>query len=503
MRAFKYFLLASVVIGSVSMRAENNSTSHSTATLDQRITVWLTTSDQKNLVTRQPAPKISALTPGQNLIEVWEDKPAQEIDGFGANFSDLTAYLTTYDMSSEKRRQLYRSLFSKEAGAGFDIVRLSIGANDQVYDKQYNVKATTYDDNGGKPDYQLTNFSIAHDEQYLIPRLREAFQINPSLKVLATVWWQPSWLVVKDTQTCGVGNGRPYLMADPNHYDTYAQLLVKYIQQFSSQGIRIWAVEPQNEPQCGGQTQQNIEMPAEKQAIFIRDFLYPAFQKQKIAAGIIPNVDQYCDSKRVTTRYVDTFLKDPLLQAKILGTSWHGYCTPAASASFMSKVLKSNPLFKVYQTEVGYSAPYQWKNLTRQDGGSSDVIAVLRNGGSAFLWHALANSTKGDLGTCDATYCGPLLEIDRATSEVHYLMPYYVLEHFSRFLYRGSERLESTANGILENVAFRNRDGSVVLVVANTDQVEERSFSVKSKEVSFSYQLPPNSIATFRWANGD
>jgi glucosylceramidase len=500
MKLSKYYLLVFLLVASTYLRAQNNLSSHTTDTLTPRAVVWVTTSDQRNLVARQGDQQITArASDPQDVIEIWEDKPAQAIEGFGANFSDLTAYLTTYDMSPEQRAQLYRSLFSKETGAGFDIVRLSIGANDQVYDKQYNAKATTYDDNGGEPDYALAKFSVAHDEQYLIPRLKEVVQINPSVKVLGTVWWQPSWLVVRDQQTCGVGNGRPYLMADPNHFDTYAQLLVKYVQAFSQHGIRIWAVEPQNEPQCGGQTQQNIEMPAEKQAIFIRDFLYPAFQKQRITAGIIPNVDQYCDSKHVKTSYVDVFTKDPRLSAMILGPSWHGYCSPASTASRIGEVLKSNPSFEAYQTEVGYSAPYQWKNLTRQDGGSSDVIAVLRNGGNAYLWHALANSTKGDLGTCDASYCGPLFEVDRANGDVHYLMPFYVLEHFSKFLSSGSVRLESTASSTLENVAFRNRDGSIVLVVANTDPSRVHTFLVKSKEISSSYRLPPNSLATFRW----
>ncbi|MDT1853337.1 glycoside hydrolase family 30 beta sandwich domain-containing protein, partial [Acinetobacter baumannii] len=48
------------------------------------------------------------------------------------------------------------------------------------------------------------------------------------------------------------------------------------------------------------------------------------------------------------------------------------------------------------------------------------------------------------------------------------------------------------------NVAFRNRDGSLALVVANGAQAA-RTFSVRVEGQSFRYTLPGLSVATFAW----
>ncbi|MDT1893969.1 hypothetical protein FPK47_28615 [Acinetobacter baumannii] len=50
----------------------------------------------------------------------------------------------------------------------------------------------------------------------------------------------------------------------------------------------------------------------------------------------------------------------------------------------------------------------------------------------------------------------------------------------------------------LSNVAFRNRDGSLALVVANGAQAA-RTFSVRVEGQSFRYTLPGLSVATFAW----
>jgi glucosylceramidase len=51
----------------------------------------------------------------------------------------------------------------------------------------------------------------------------------------------------------------------------------------------------------------------------------------------------------------------------------------------------------------------------------------------------------------------------------------------------------------LDTVAFRNADdGSVALIVVNSAK-EERGFDVRVGQRSFSYRLPPASVATFTW----
>ncbi len=48
------------------------------------------------------------------------------------------------------------------------------------------------------------------------------------------------------------------------------------------------------------------------------------------------------------------------------------------------------------------------------------------------------------------------------------------------------------------NVAFRNTDGSSVLLVLNSTN-EPRTFAVHAGNGYFRYLLPAGSVATFRW----
>jgi len=81
--------------------------------------------------------------------------------------------------------------------------------------------------------------------------------------------------------------------------------------------------------------------------------------------------------------------------------------------------------------------------------------------------------------------CRGVITVDSATGRVTRNVEYY--------------SLASTDIEGLQTVAFRNADdGSTVLLVLN-DAAEEREFSVRVAARSFHYQLPPGSVATFRW----
>ncbi|MEY8743820.1 glycoside hydrolase family 30 beta sandwich domain-containing protein [Bacillales bacterium AN1005] len=71
--------------------------------------------------------------------------------------------------------------------------------------------------------------------------------------------------------------------------------------------------------------------------------------------------------------------------------------------------------------------------------------------------------------------------------------------HISKFVRPGAVRVDSNQEqGKLENVAFRNPDGTMVLVAANTGE-EDASFKVVVDGAGFHYNLPAKSAVTFRW----
>jgi glucosylceramidase len=77
-----------------------------------------------------------------------------------------------------------------------------------------------------------------------------------------------------------------------------------------------------------------------------------------------------------------------------------------------------------------------------------------------------------------------------------------VWAQFSKFVQPGAVRIASTnlESSDLPNIAFRNPDGSISLVVLNDNASSPETFSVGSDGQSFGYTLPASSIATFTWS---
>jgi hypothetical protein len=77
---------------------------------------------------------------------------------------------------------------------------------------------------------------------------------------------------------------------------------------------------------------------------------------------------------------------------------------------------------------------------------------------------------------------------------------YYSIGHVSKFVQPGAYRIASSvvASQGLESVAFKNPDGTKVLIVANTGYTE-RAFVVQWGSRMFSYSLPAGAAATFTW----
>jgi glucosylceramidase len=92
-----------------------------------------------------------------------------------------------------------------------------------------------------------------------------------------------------------------------------------------------------------------------------------------------------------------------------------------------------------------------------------------------------------------------VLTIDSRSGAITRNEEYYALAHASRFVRAGARRIaSSTGVGGLETVAFRNVDGSTVLIVANA-QPEPVTFAARTGERSVTAIAPAVSVLTLRW----
>jgi glucosylceramidase len=88
--------------------------------------------------------------------------------------------------------------------------------------------------------------------------------------------------------------------------------------------------------------------------------------------------------------------------------------------------------------------------------------------------------------------------IDPATGRATPTADYYVLGHVTRFVKPGAVRIGSTVADTICDVAFRNQDGSIVLLAVNDDWgAGSKRFNVRLGRTAFSYELPAGAVATF------
>lgn len=140
-------------------------------------------SGENSLFVKQPAAALPQAPAGRVTVTVDIDasKTYQEMDGFGASFTDSSAYLIHQVLDAGQRTEVMQKLFDPQEGIGLSFLRNPMGASD------YARTVYSYNDlpEGGS-DPELAGFSIAHDEADIIPLVQEAWRLNPELKLMAS-----------------------------------------------------------------------------------------------------------------------------------------------------------------------------------------------------------------------------------------------------------------------------------------------------------------------------
>lgn len=144
---------------------------------------------------------------------------AQQIEGFGVGLSE-SGWQALSLLSQTERNAVLKELFASEQGANLSVLRIPVGA-DELSPEYY-----SYDEVDA--DFDLRYFSVAHDEQVLIPYIKEVLSLQPSLQVWAASTSAPFWLKLHDGQT-----------PDELTLQTYADYIGKYVDAYKLRGIEI------------------------------------------------------------------------------------------------------------------------------------------------------------------------------------------------------------------------------------------------------------------------
>jgi glucosylceramidase len=342
----------------------------------------------------------------------------------------------------------------------------------------------TYDDvPAGQADPAQAAFSIDHDRAYILPVLKQALALNPRLKVMGSPWSAPAWMKTSGSLFGG--------SLEPAAYPAYATYFARFVQAYAAEGVPIDAVTLQNEPHFESASYPSMRLEAAEAATFVRDYLGPGFARAGIGTKLLVG-----DHNWDEPAYPLAVLDDAGARPYVAGSAFHCYAGDVAAQSSVQLAYPGKDIYFTecsgggWATDFGANLRWAMRNL---------VIGATRNWARTVLLWNLALDSQGGPQNGGCPNCRGVVTVKNA-SAVAYNVEYYALGHASKFVASGARRIASTgAVGTgLQHVAFRNFDGSKVLLVLN-DGAGTQAFSVTWGGQAFSTSLPAGAVATFTW----
>lgn len=454
--------------------------------------VFLTTSTLSREIAHVADLKFSSRPQSGQLVAVNDRVRYQRIGGIGAAMTDASAWLLYDQLPAASRSLVMRDLFGR-SGIRLSFLRVPIGASDfTVAGRPY-----SYDEMpAGESDPTLAHFSIAHDQPYLMPLLRQAVELNPQLQLLASPWTAPSWM--KSNDALNDIDAKGALL--PSAYGPYAQYFVRFIEAYAREGVRIGAVTPENEPSDGyrGIPFPGMTLPIGAESTWVAQDLAPALR----AAGLGTRIYGADNSWDELSWGVG--LLSGSAAPSLAGLAWHCYFGSPANMS------RFHDAFPAFDQIVDECSPEIRPLFTAEY-----LIASLRNWASSVaLWNLALDPQGGPVESPNVGCpgCSGVLTIDERNHTVAFSKRYFQLGQVSRFVQTGAVRIDSTsfvtysvtprnfatASRGLDDVAFLNPDGSKVLVAYN-NAARPDTVVVQSGRRYFSYRMPGWAMATFTW----
>lgn len=434
-------------------------------------------------VSRSGSDKIVVLNLGDTL---------QTVEGFGACFNEL-GWTSLSHLSERGREEIMKELFSTE-GMNLTVNRLPIGANDFARDYY------SYCDVDG--DFEMTNFSVANDEETLIPFAQAALRVNPRMKIWASPWCPPSWMKTNKHYACSVSRewvknsttndnrdedfcnapwapndrsplrfrmvpvnnglseeqavtkeGTDNFIQEPRYLQAYALYFGKYIDAYKDKGINISMVMPQNEPNSAQPYPACLW--SSKGLINFISYLGPEMEKR--------GVDIFCGTmERANPELTDSIIVDALSGKYIKGAGFQW-----AGKDALPEIHRRHPDMTMYQTEQECGnglnnwegALHSWNLMRHYFGNGVNAycywnISLLRNGVSRWGW-------------CQNS----LVTVDKDKATYRFTPEAYLLKHVSHYVKPGAKLLKPSGNHN-DILAFLNPDNSIAVVIGNQTEKE-------------------------------
>lgn len=434
----------------------------------------------------QPSPTLSGVkgSPFTLSFAVLLEKPAQTIEGIGASFNERH-WNALKGLSQGKCNDAMRKLFSDD-GLALRHCRTPVGGSD--------LSMSWYSYDEVADDFALEHFSIDRDRELLIPYIKAALAIQPELKLWASPWSPPTWMKrnghyamapawphapdngLKPEQAGA--EGEDWFIQEEYYFDAYARYFRRYVESYAEEGIAISALMPQNEfnspqpfPSCCW-TAQGL-------AKFIPHL---AREMEKVGTEVLLG-----SLERANADLLLAVLEDEEAASHIagIGVQWAG-------RGALDKLHALRPDLRLWATEHECGrgdndwryARYGWKCIKE----------YFHAGATVWTYWNMALESPG------VSYWGwpqnSLIIVDGDNDSYALTPDFHLMRHLSAFVKPNARHIPTFAFMGYENqLAFRNADGSLVIIVQN-DMSEDQPLNIRIGRAQLDLILTADSFNT-------
>ena len=465
-------------------KAQQNANSGKWSNLSGKKAIVFTTADKTDLRLSKSSDlsfeKFGQPAETEPCIFIDPYKTFQTMVGIGGAITDASAE-TFAKLPKESQQELLKVYFDPEKGIGYSLARTNINSCD------FSSGSYTY---VAENDKELNTFNLAHDEQYKIPLIKQAFAAaNNKLLLFVSPWSPPAWMKDNNDMLHGGKLKEEYKQSWANYY-------VKFIKGFEGKGIPVWGLSVQNEPMAR-QRWESCIYTAEEERDFIKKYLGPTLQKNGLGSKKLIAWDHNRD---LIYQRANVILRDPNAAKFVWGIGFHWYETWTGSAMQFENVKRVNETFpdkNLIFTEgcVEKFSMNKVQDWTLGEKYGRSMINDFNCGTSGWTdWNILLDETGGPNHA--GNFCFAPIHADTKTGKLIYTNEYYYLGHFSKFIRPGAKRIVASSNrDILLSTAFVNPDGKIVVVVMNSSD-QKLSYRLCMNGYAAATESLPHSIST-------
>lgn len=400
----------------------------------------------------------------------------QTILGFGGAFTEAAAY-TLSKMSDANRRTVLEAYFNPHKGLGYTLGRVAIHSCD------FALGNYTYIDEN---DTSLRSFSIAREFKYVIPMIQEASIIrNEPIAILASPWSPPAWM--KTNQDMNHGG-----KLKPEYRDVWAAYYIKFIEAYKQAGINLFAITVQNEP-AATQIWDSCLYTAEEERDFVKYHLGPAL---KASAHPETKLLIWDHNRDMLPERALPIYDDQEASQYVWGCAFHWYVSE--DFNNLSQLHRLHPNKHLLFTEGCIEGGVKLGAYESAERYARNMIGDFANYCEGYIdWNLTLDEQGGPNHV--GNYCDAPIICDTLTDTIHYNYSYDAIGHFSQHVQVGAQRIESqTETDALQHVAFKNKDGSIVLVLLNETE-KDIAIRIEGLEQLHTTQCRRRSISTLIW----